>query len=75
MPKPRTSAAVKNKYNAKNYERIELVVRRGKKELVKQAAKDAGMSTNEYILTALGDVMGCDLMVADPADEPEEPEE
>lgn len=72
MPKPRTSAAVKNKYNTKNYERIELVVRRGKKELVKQAARDAGMSTNEYILDALGAVMGCDLMATD---EPEESEE
>ena len=45
----RTSAASHNKYNAKAYDRINLVVRKGQKEQIQEYAKEKGMSLNAYI--------------------------
>ena len=50
----KTSAAVKNRYNAKAYDRIALVVKKCKKERIKEKADSCGMSINAYI-TALID--------------------
>ena len=50
----KTSAAVKNRYNAKAYDRIALVVKKGKKERIKEKADEIGISINGYI-TALID--------------------
>lgn len=47
--KTRTSAAVKNRYNSKTYDRIEIVVKKGDKDIIKQKAASKGMSVNEYI--------------------------
>lgn len=60
MAKSKTSAAAKNRYNAKAYERISLVVRRGEKEKIKSAADSAGQSVNAYITAAVYAAMGCD---------------
>lgn len=60
MAKSKTSAAVKNRYNAKAYERISFVVRRGEKEKIKSAADSAGQSVNAYITAAVYAAMGCD---------------
>lgn len=38
-----------NKYIANNYDRINLTVPKGKKELIQSAAKSKGMSVNEFI--------------------------
>ena len=56
----KTSAAVKNRYNAKAYERIEFVVKRGEKNRIKEAAASAGMSVNAYITAAVYAAMGCE---------------
>lgn len=40
-------------YNRKNYDRISLRVPKGKKEIIQQAAKDAGESVNEYIIKSV----------------------
>ena len=48
------TAAVKNRYNAKAYDRIALVVKKGKKERIKEKADEMGISINGYI-TALID--------------------
>ena len=53
-----TSAQVKNRYNAKAYDRLSLVLRRDggagcTKEYIQAAAVAAGESVNEYILKAV----------------------
>ena len=38
------------RYNRKNYERVELRVKRGQKTVIQKAAEDAGKSLNRFIL-------------------------
>ena len=45
----RTSAASKNKYNTKAYDRINFVVPKGYKERIAVVAKANGESVNAYI--------------------------
>jgi len=45
----KTSAAVKNKYNEKAYDRIALIVKKGQKEIIKAQAEKQGISINAYI--------------------------
>ena len=49
----KTSAKVKNAYNARNYDRINLVIPKGKKEEWAAAAKRASLSLNAYIQEAV----------------------
>ncbi len=42
-----------NDYNRQNYDRINLMTPKGRKDEIKAAAKAAGMSMNEYILAAV----------------------
>lgn len=51
--KTHTSAAVKNRYAAKTYDRITLIVKKGQKEIIKQRADDKGMSLNEYVTSLI----------------------
>lgn len=44
-----TSTAVKRRYNEKAYDRIYMVVPKGKKEEWTKAAEEAGMSLASYI--------------------------
>jgi len=53
IPISKTSSAVKNRYNAKAYDRINFVVPKGEKEKIKAAAEAAGESVNQYILKAV----------------------
>lgn len=45
----KTSAAVKNKWNANAYDRIAVVVPKGQKETIKARAESQGESVNAYI--------------------------
>ena len=45
----KTSAAVKNRYNDKAYDRINLVVPKGQKEVIKKLADKNGESVNGFI--------------------------
>ena len=45
----KTSAASKNKYAAKTYDRITTLVKKGEKETIKAHAESKGMSLNAYI--------------------------
>jgi predicted HicB family RNase H-like nuclease len=45
----KTSAAVKNKWNDKAYDRINLTVPKGDKEKIKAYAESKGKSVNGYI--------------------------
>ncbi len=38
-----------NEYNKQNYDRISLMLPKGKKNLIQQAAKVQGISTNQFI--------------------------
>ena len=49
----KTSAAVKNKYIAKTYDRINFVMPKGRKAEIQEAAKNAGMSAGEWINKAI----------------------
>ena len=53
-----TSAKVKNRYNAKAYDRINLIVPKGKKEIIAAHAKLQGdESTNAFIKRAIDETM------------------
>ena len=53
----RTSSEVKNRWNAKAYDRIELRVKKGQKDAIKAAADEAGLSVNAYIQQAIDERM------------------
>ena len=46
-----------NEFKKKNYDRFELVMPKGQKEVIKQRAKAAGQSISEYINTAITEKM------------------
>ena len=50
--------AYQNEYNKMNYDRIEIKVPKGKKAVIKEAAKAAGQSVNEFINQAIDERMG-----------------
>lgn len=58
MAKTKTSSAVKNRYAAKTYDRIALIVPKGQKATVEAAAAGAGESVNMYTQKALLARMG-----------------
>jgi predicted HicB family RNase H-like nuclease len=49
----KTSAAVKNRYAAKAYDQVRLLVKKGRKDVIKAHADKSGMSINAYIKMAL----------------------
>ena len=54
----KTSAAVKNRYNAKTYDRIEIVVPKGQKDIIKAHADEYdGGSVNAFIQRAIRETM------------------
>lgn len=53
----KTSAAVKNRYNAKVYDRINLTTPKGKKEILQAHAESRGESVNAFINRAIDEAM------------------
>lgn len=51
----KTSAAAKNRYNAKSYDRINLMVKKGEKDRIKAHAEANGESLNEFIKRAISE--------------------
>lgn len=51
------SAAAKNKWNAANYDRVALMVSKGKKEIIKSHAEQRGESLNAFINRAIDETM------------------
>ena len=49
----KTSAAVKNRYNDKAYDRINLTVPKGQKDIIKAHAESKGESLNGFIQRAI----------------------
>ena len=58
MARTRTSAAVKNRYARKAYDRVEIIVPKGQKATIAAAAQAAGESVNQYTQKALLARMG-----------------
>lgn len=56
----RTSAEVKNRWNDKAYDRINLTVPKGKKEAIKEYAEAHGESVNTFINRAIDAAMAPD---------------
>ena len=52
MPISEARQRANHKWNEKNLERIQLVVRTGEREQIRAAAQAAGESLNHYIVTA-----------------------
>ena len=51
----KTSSAVKNRYNAKAYDRINLTVPKGQKQVIQDHATKQGESLNGFINRAIGE--------------------
>ncbi len=45
------------RYNKKTYDRIEIFVHKGKKQMIKDFAKKQGLSTNKFINNAIDKAM------------------
>lgn len=59
--KGKASTRAKNKYNAANYERIALVVPKGKKDKIKAVAQRQGESLNGFVNKAIdNEIKRCD---------------
>ena len=54
----RTSSEVRNRWNARNYFRINITVPKGNKELVEKLAADQGLSVNGLINQLLRKELG-----------------
>ena len=48
------------RYNRKTYERLELRVKKGQKQVIQKAAKKAGKSVNRFILDLIAKEVGSD---------------
>lgn len=53
MPVPKANQRAVNKYKKNNYDRIEINVPKGQKEVIQSAAAAAGESVNSYVHTAI----------------------
>lgn len=49
----KTSNESKARYNAKAYDRINIAVSKGRKEIIRVAAESHGQSINAYIVSAI----------------------
>ena len=49
-----------NEFKKKNYDRFELVMPKGQKEVIRQRAQASGKSISEYINTAVAEKMARD---------------
>jgi len=56
----KASAASKNKWNDKTYDRINLTVPKGKKEKIKEHAESRGESVNSFINRAIDETINRD---------------
>ena len=54
----KTSSSVKNRYNAKAYDRLQIVIPKGQKEAVEAHAQGKGESVNGFVNTLIRTDMG-----------------
>ena len=51
--KPFDRVAYQNEYNKKNYDRITIMVPKGRHDELRKLAKSSGVSVNKYVLAAI----------------------
>ena len=56
----KTSSASKNKWNEKSYDRINLTVPKGEKEVIKEHAQKLNESVNGFINRAINETIASD---------------
>ncbi len=56
----KTSAAVKNRYAAKAYDRINLIIKKGQKQVIQEHAEKQGESVNGFINRAIEETIARD---------------
>ena len=54
----KTSSAVKNAWMAENYERVTIMIKKGEKERLKEAAKASGFSVSRYVIESVNAYAG-----------------
>ncbi len=69
----KTSSRVKDRYNAKSYDRIELRIPKGQKAAIQAHAQSKGESINGMVNRAILADMGLEEWPAASEDAPEEP--
>lgn len=57
MPASKAQQKAVNKYMAANYDRINLTVEKGKKDIIKEHAESKGESVNGFINRAISETM------------------
>lgn len=55
VPRGPAATKAKNEYTRKHYDRAEMILPKGMKVRLEEAAKEQGMSRNEYIITAVNE--------------------
>lgn len=64
MPDKAKATDYKRKFNADNYDRIELTVKKGKKDMLKKHAADRGETLNGFINRAISETVERDETAA-----------
>ncbi|MBP1565425.1 MAG: antitoxin [Oscillospiraceae bacterium] len=54
----KTSSESKNKYNAKAYDRVSVMLKKGQREIIADYASSQGLSLNGYINKLISEDMG-----------------
>ena len=62
MPISKAQQKAVAKYNSANYDRIELRVKKGKKDIIKSHANQQGESTTSFINRAIDETMSRDTL-------------
>ncbi|MBQ7504499.1 MAG: hypothetical protein IJT79_04205 [Ruminococcus sp.] len=55
--KSNSQTRAKNKYNAKNYDSLRIVVKKGRKEVIKAHAESKGESINGFVNRAIDETI------------------
>lgn len=63
MPMSEARKKANEKYNAKAYDQVKIIMKKGQREQVKEFAKSRGLSLNAYINKLIADDMGAALTV------------
>ena len=57
LANPKAQQEATARYNKKAYDRIDIIVPKGKRQIIKDYAKSKGMSTNRFINEAIDKAM------------------
>lgn len=58
----KTSSTVKNAWMAENYDRVTIMIKKGEKERLKEAATASGFSVSRYVIEAVNSYADKELL-------------